>query len=538
VLLAFGLLAAACGDDDNGGGTASDTSQEATTTTASRLQDSSGQTRLGPASEGTEGERPADWDPAGELTVAYTAVPAQLDPAGPATVTFLYPIYDRLTEMHADYSVHPRLAKDWEFPDANTMVLHLREGVTFHDGTPFDAEAVKVNIERYRDLPTSTQNRAWANVTDVEVVDPLTVRLTLARGGSELPVLMSQTAGMMVSPTVIANAPETIATQGAGGSGPYQVERYQSAERISYVPWEGHWNKSEGLLARLTIIGITAGQSRLTALQAGDADLALALSQQVPGAKQMLASGQLQGLSVVQTATQNGFFLRSTLPPFDNPKVREAVHAAIDQDGIANGVYGGACKATNQFFPEGHWAHSPEVEENDTPFDPERARALLAESGVTDLRIDVDFGEIYRPPAEAIQAQLEEVGFDVNLVVNPGTDFSFRDGRMPAQVTSLFGIFDPSDIITRFALGGPKLLEDPDGRLDQLAGEGGDPTGDAESWGAAYGEIWKRLYTEHIVIPTCSPEQVWAHRGKVANLEDARYLFAGTPDLTPLYVAK
>jgi peptide/nickel transport system substrate-binding protein len=547
-LLVFAVIAAACGgDDDHAAESGGETGAEATTAGAGDTTAVAGDTTAASAGQadrpGTattvETARPADWDPEGELRVAYSGGSTTLDPAGTPLEVYLFPLYDRLTELADDYTVIPRLMTSWEYPDAHTMVMHLRDGVTFHDGTPFDATAVKANIERYRDLPTSTQRLAYDGVSAVEVVDPLTVRLTLSQGGTELPVLMSQAAGMMVSPKALAGPPEAIATTGVGGSGPYRLESFTPSEIAVYVPNEDHWNQAEGLLKKLTITSILPGQQRLNALKSGDADVTNIIGQDVANGKSELEAGTIQGIQVVTTANQNGLLLRTTLPPLDNPKIREAIAYAVDKQGIGEGLYSGTCVPENQFFLEDHWAHSDAVEAGAVPYDPERAQQLIAESGVTDLALEFDYHPVYQLPAEAIQSMLNSVGFTVTLVQNPqGTDFSFRDGKRQGQVGGLSRVFDPSDIVAKYALGGLKLLPDPDGEVAALAAQGADPSGDPASWAAAYDEIWQRLYLDHVVIPTCTPEQVWAHMGKVANIEDIRYMFAGIVDFSALYVAK
>src|SRR5690606_12811646 len=119
---------------------------------------------------------------------------------------YLYPAYDRLTELTPDGEVIPMLAESWEFTDDDTVLrLDLRQDVVFHDGEPFNAEAVKANIERGQTLETSAVKPDLASIEEVVVVDDYTVELHLSSPGSSLPALLSDRAGMMISPGAFDN---------------------------------------------------------------------------------------------------------------------------------------------------------------------------------------------------------------------------------------------------------------------------------------------------------------------------------------------
>jgi peptide/nickel transport system substrate-binding protein len=503
------LLTTACGSDDDAGG-------------------SSGSSDSSDASSDDGGAA------GGELTIAYSFPPASLDPIAPGQFeTYLYPLYDTLTSITDDQEVQPRLATSWSFPDASSMVIELRDDVVFHDGTPFDAAAVKANLDRARTAEQSSLQVTLSGIESVEVVDDHTVQLGLTRGGSELPALFARLPGMMVSPQVIADAPDSIAT-GAGGSGPYLLEEFRANEAVSFVNNPDRWNQDVGLLDRMTITGITVGQQRLNALQAGDVDLAQMTSTDVAGAASDIESGTLDGTVVDLTASQNYLVLRSTLPPFDDPAVREAVARAIDKEALSEGLYQGTCTPADQFFPEGHFAHDESLEGR-FAYDADAAQDLLADAGVDSPTITLDHFETFTEPAVALQQLLTDVGFDVELNQLNANENNFADGTRQAYVGSMFGVIDPSQVVGDFLLGGAiQALDDPDGELAGLLDTAADPTVDDEDRAAAYRDIWEAAYGEAIVIPLCNAQQAWVHTGNVANVEDIGYTFAGTVDLTAL----
>ena len=143
----------------------------------------------------------------GVLKVSANANPSSLDPqtggAG-SDHTMLFPMYDTLVEW--DYETlkpKPGLAESWSFTDPQTLVMKIRSGVTFHDGTPLDAEAVKFNLERAKTEQRSNIKADLATVASVEVSGPQQVTLKLSQPDAALPGILSDRAGMMISPAAV-----------------------------------------------------------------------------------------------------------------------------------------------------------------------------------------------------------------------------------------------------------------------------------------------------------------------------------------------
>jgi ABC-type transport system substrate-binding protein len=116
---------------------------------------------------------------------------------------YLYPVFDTLVRFDDKMSPRPGLAESWETPDPKTLVLKLRKGVKFHDGTPFNAEAVRFNLARAQDRQTSSMASELTSIEQVEVVDPHTVRLRLKAPDASLILAFADRAGMMISPTAV-----------------------------------------------------------------------------------------------------------------------------------------------------------------------------------------------------------------------------------------------------------------------------------------------------------------------------------------------
>ena len=142
--------------------------------------------------------------PGGTLRAAMRAEVSTFDPHRGASGTdhmYLYPVFDTLVRFDEKLNAKPGLAESWETPDPKTLVLKLRKGVKFHDGTPFNAEAVRFNLMRAQDKTISSMSSELVSVQDVEVVNELTVRLRLKAPDASLILAFADRAGMMISPT-------------------------------------------------------------------------------------------------------------------------------------------------------------------------------------------------------------------------------------------------------------------------------------------------------------------------------------------------
>ena len=141
------------------------------------------------------------------MRISAPANPSSLDPAtggAGSDHAFLFTMYDTLTEWDFEtLKPKPGLAESWSFTDPTTLVLKIRSGVTFHDGTPLDAEAVKFNLERNKSDPKSNIKADLASMASAEVTGPMQVTLKLNTPDAALPGILSDRAGMMVSPTAL-----------------------------------------------------------------------------------------------------------------------------------------------------------------------------------------------------------------------------------------------------------------------------------------------------------------------------------------------
>jgi peptide/nickel transport system substrate-binding protein len=478
------LVLAACGGDDD------DAAGEATTDAAITTDATPTTASDGTAPEPTAGSEPAGTDattaPGGTtagteaavpepapldevdrdatLRVAYGISVSRLDPHR-ATIrndlTTLGPIYDRLVEFNPQGELVPMLASDWEFnEDATVLDMTLREGVTFHDGTPFNAEAVKANIERAKTLEGSTVAPDLAGVSDVEVVDDTHVRLNLAEPDVSILGILSDRAGMMISPAAFDQDLEAVAV----GAGPFKLAEYRPGDVTVYERYDDYWDPDVALVKQLEIHVVPDANTRLNGLQTGQFDLIN------PTASQYDQASALPGFKVT---TSPGLFainmgMNRTRSEFDDVRVRQAVYHAIDRESICQAILLGQCEVSVQPFPDGYWAANPDITSDRYAYDPDKARELLAEAGVPD-----GFSFTFMIPAalppydaigEVIQAQLAEVGITADLVLMEPAQMADRyyvAKETDAILGGLVGSADPSLYFGQYTL--PDAFANPSG---------------------------------------------------------------------------
>jgi peptide/nickel transport system substrate-binding protein len=429
-LVVAGLVFAACSDDDDGDADVEDTAVEETTppTTTSGdadVEDTAVDDTTSPASSaptGTDAEAPsAEIDPDGTIIMATVAVPSGLDPhlevqAGERVFTFQ--TYDRLTQIGQDMTVQPMLATSWEIADDGlSMTMQLRDDVTFHDGTPFDAEAVVANIERAKTIEGGTAADELAEVTSVEVISPTEVEFTMSAPRYDLADELSGAAGAMLSPTVFADTSIDLrSTPSLAGSGPYMVEGFTPSESVTFVPPPvEYWDADAGQLARLQMDSVPDSRTRFSGLRADEYDLIYIqpLDADNIAEAQTLADSDPYLYLNAPTAVLVANLFKASSEQLSDQAVRSALIQATDRAAIVEGLFQNTCVESAQPIREGFPGHI-EGFEDPYPFDPDAATAALAESGVdVNANLHVIAGREQLP--SVIQQQWSDIGVPTEI---------------------------------------------------------------------------------------------------------------------------
>jgi peptide/nickel transport system substrate-binding protein len=394
------------------------------------------------------GQNAAQLDPNGTFRYVFVQNPSTFDPhrsGNPWDLIFFRLVYDQLLMQDQNGDLIPGVATEWEFnADQTALTLKLRDDVDFIDGTHLDAEAVKANIERMKNLPESTQKGNLARVGDVQVIDETTVQINLTGPGGDLPALLAGPSGSMVSPAAFSN-PDL--DQNPVGSGFAKLTEYVPGQVSKYERNEDYWDPEAAKAAKYEIYVQTAAPTRLNMLSTGQAELTYLDPSQ---SEQAAAAGLNTAPSKSQTIVS--FNMNPGKPPFDDFRVRKALEHAVDRQAIVDGVFFGMGNPVAQYLTPDNWGYDPNVTPDNPEYgyDPEKAKALLAEAGFpdgVDIELLVPGLDDHRATADALVPMLAEVGFRattrvIESATTPVTFFSRQEGNAYAGFGAPFA--DPT----------------------------------------------------------------------------------------------
>ena len=356
-----------------------------------------------------------------ELRIGLQDDPDTLDPAKNFSFVgrhVLASVCDKLVDISPDQQIVPQLALSWQTSaDGKAIDFKLRPNVKFHDGEPFNAAAVKFNIERMLSLPDSRRKSEIALVTAVEVIDDLTVRLRLSAPFSPLLAQFADRAGMMVSPKAVQAAGDAFGNKPIC-AGPYRLVQRIVQDRIVLEKFAEHWNAGAYHFKTVTFTGIPDATVRLANLRSGQLDLIERLpATNIPTVKgdPKLAVQPAPSLAY-QTIMFNIANGDGAKNPFaTNAKLREALELSIDREAVNQVVFAGAFTPGNQLMPPGnrYYAQSIPIPQRDVA----KARALVKESGVASpsLTILVPSDNERQLVAQVVQSMAKEAGIDIKI---------------------------------------------------------------------------------------------------------------------------
>ncbi|HEY8527173.1 MAG TPA: ABC transporter substrate-binding protein [Acidimicrobiales bacterium] len=417
----------------------------------------------------------------GSITVGLesetnTYLPSQFQ-GSQAGYNVAYAVFDPLVTRDADGEIQPYLAESIEPNDDFTQwTLTLRSGVTFHDGTPLNAEAMKRIFDDYLTADGALTRSALRDVDRMEIVDDLTVRYVLNQPNAAFPDVLALPAGWPFSPDAADEAGDAFGEHPVG-TGPFKFVSWQRDGALVLERNEDYWQEGLPYLDRITFRAIPDEETRATSLASGDVDAVQSVRlssfvtrvQDIPGVE--IALGMNNG-------GQNIMFNTSE-PPVDDARVRRALAHAVDQQALVDVVAGDAAAVTElrtQFFASDSPWYSEWVAEAWPDYDPERAQQLIDEyvndpersdgkpvgSPVT-LELDTTNVPSLIEQATAYQGFWEEIGVEasirpveqsVHITEALTGDYqikSFRAGLDQDPLPVFEGAFgDPEQFVTNF----------------------------------------------------------------------------------------
>ena len=335
-------------------------------------------------------------------------------------------IYEGLTRLNTNQAEQfctpvPGMAESWTLGDDQlTWTFKLRQGQQFHDGTPFNADAVKFGFDRVIDKnfayfdPTlaSANLQRVAGIGSYEAVDDSTFRIVTNRPYA---FLLWDLQGMLLpSPTAVKTYGKDY-VQHAAGTGPFRMTKYVDGQTMELEPNEGYW-QGKPKLDKLVLLPMPEPAARLASLQAGDIDWA---EVPPPDAVSQLKDAGFQAMTGPYPHAIT-YQLNFYKPPFNDVRVRQAINYAVDRDATL-AVINGLGLPAHQYVPPGHPYNDPAWE--GYSYDPVRARALLTEAGYPGgLKLRMAYppggsGNMWPGPMnERLKADLQNLGVDVELV--------------------------------------------------------------------------------------------------------------------------
>jgi peptide/nickel transport system substrate-binding protein len=352
----------------------------------------------------------------GTLTIAPKIDLVSFDPAQANSAhqpQYFQPVYDSLVRRLPDNSLVPMLATEWKWDDSRTVLTFtLRDDVTFSDGTPLDAEAVKLNLLRFRDNNGPTSAR-FAGITAVEAPDPTTVIVKLDAPDPALLDYMGNQASFIASPSAIEAG--NIATAPVG-SGPYTLDAGATVpgSQYTYVKRDDYWDPELQVYDKIVLKPIPDMTARLSAIVSGQVDGGTIEPVQLEQAKSA-------GLTVYENDVNWAgliIFDRAgqTVPALGDVRVRRAINYALDSDALISQIHKGLAKKTSQIFSEVSAAYDEDLDRA-YHLDVERAKDLMAEAGYAHgFSVTMpDPSAAFNPALTAVIGQsLADIGITVN----------------------------------------------------------------------------------------------------------------------------
>jgi glutathione transport system substrate-binding protein len=355
------------------------------------------------------------------ITIAQYADAVSLDPQDTndnASFSIEKPIIEGLIGFNEKMEQIPQLAEKWDASrDARVYTFHLRKGVKFHDGTPFNAAAVKANFDRVRNPDNKLRRYTlYKIISQIDVVDEYTVRFTLSEPFGAMIATFAHPAGGISSPTAVQKYGKDYGKNPVG-TGPYKFVEWVPNDHITMVKNADYWDKNnEAKVDKIIVKPVPEDGTRMAMLQKGDAQFI----NPVPYIQADIVKGD-KNLSLAASESIYTWWVAMNVQkkPFNDLRVRQAMNYAIDKEAIIKAVLRGHGKPADSPLAPRVWGYTPV---KTYPYDPAKAKALLAEAGYANGFKTVLRGVAQTDPKEvmvAIQGQLKQVGVDAEILTLP-----------------------------------------------------------------------------------------------------------------------
>ena len=432
---------------------------------------------------------------------------------------------DKLFDLDEKLNIVPMLATSYEWSaDNKSLTLKLRPGVTFHDGEKFDAAALKFNIERHKNLPGSNRRGELAPVTGVDVVDAMTARLNLSAPFAPLLAVLTDRAGMMVSPKAATAAGDKFGANPVC-SGPFKFVERVAQDRIVLERFPGYWNKGQVHFERISFLPIVDSTVRLANLRSGQVDFI-----------ERLAGSDVAGLKgdsrfKVAKIVEIGYYgitinvgksdMAQKNPLGKDPRVREAFELSLDRQGIVQVAMDGEAEIGNQWVApvNRYYGKSALIPKRDVA----RAKKLLAEAGVPNpvVTLMTPTTSDAQRIAQVVQVMAKDAGFDIRIQSTEfATSLNLADkGQFEAYVLAWSGRADPDgNLHTMLACTGPTNYAGYCNKDAEQSITDSRTQLDPAKRALAYDKIAIQVQKDRPIVYLFHRHWLWAHSAKLTGL--------------------
>jgi len=432
---------------------------------------------------------------------------------------------DKLFDLDEKLNIVPQLATSYKWSaDNKSLELKLRQGVTFHDGEKMDAAAVKYNLERHKNMKGSSRRGELAVVSSVDAVDPQTVRINLAAPFAPLLAVLTDRAGMMVSPKAAEAAGEKFGANPVC-SGPFKFVERIAQDRMVLERFPAYWDKGQIHFDRIVYQPIPDATVRLANLRSGQLDFIERVApSDIP---QIRGDSRFKVAKIVEIGYQGITInlaksdVSQKNPLGKDPRVREAFELSLDRDAIVKVVMEGEAQAGNQWVAPSnqYYGKGAQIPKRDVA----RARQLLEEAGVPNpsFTLMTPTSSDAQRIAQVVQSMAKEAGFDIKIHSTEfATSLNLADkGQFEAYVLAWSGRPDPDgNLHTMLACKGPTNYAGyckPD--VEALINESRTSLDPARR-AAAYDKIAQQVQKDRPIVYLYHRNWLWAHTTRLTGL--------------------
>ncbi|MEI3245745.1 MAG: ABC transporter substrate-binding protein [Lachnospiraceae bacterium] len=445
------------------------------------------------------------------LTVALTADVDSLHPSDYSTnieSQILDQVYDTLLymDMSGSKDPEPRLAETWDVSDDGmTYTFHLRKDATFHDGTPVTAQDVVFSLELYQN--SNYQNGYVDGLDSAESTDDYTVICHMQHPYS--PFLLGVSRVHIASKNYYEASPDTFASRPMG-SGPYCFVSREKGSKIILDAY-GKYYRGEAAIKHVTFKIIPDATTKAIALQTGEVNFGMIDSSSILALK----GNDRIDIERIQSSSFTYVSMNLEKAPYDNQLVRQAINYALDRQTITDICYDGEAEVNSNLCSKERLGYTEEQKKYD--YDPEKAKELLKEAGIT---TPYDLGSMLVPErysniATVVQSQLHEVGLEVKIEVKEFnayiSDLTQGNYGITALNMTLEGDTQQMALaLTTDYIGMANNARFSDPEIDELFKKSGE-SNDQEERKELYNEIFSKVQELAVYGAICNPYQLFAH---------------------------